>query len=179
LFNDQFAYRPTGSTEAALISILSHITDSLTSHTYVRVIALDFSKAFDTLRHSSILSKLAQLPIDDCIYNWFVQFFTDHSHATRFRGVTSDLAAINSSVYQGSVIGPSMFNINGIDLKPTIPGNTIDKYADDSYLVVPSGNDSTTQAELDSIALWAGSNNLHLNLNKCTEMIVYSSNQKG
>ena len=40
----------------------------LSSELYVIVISLDFSKAFDTVRHSSLLHKLAQLNI--YIYNW-------------------------------------------------------------------------------------------------------------
>ena len=48
LLNDQFAFRPTGSTVAALIYILHNVTQLLTSHPYVIVIAIDFSKAFDT-----------------------------------------------------------------------------------------------------------------------------------
>ena len=61
--HDQFAFRPTGSTEAALIAILHHITMLLVNNPYVRVIALNFSKAFDTLRRSTTLSKLATLPL--------------------------------------------------------------------------------------------------------------------
>ena len=91
------------------------------------MIALDFSKAFDTIRHSTILSKLSSLPIDDSIYNWFVNYFCNHSHVTKFCNSISDSANINASVFQGSVVGPSMFNINGIDFKPINTGNYLDK----------------------------------------------------
>ena len=64
-FNDQFTFRPTGSTTAALISILHTITQLLTTHQYVVVIALDFSKAFDTVRYYTLLSKMAELEIPD------------------------------------------------------------------------------------------------------------------
>ena len=50
-FSDQYAFRPTGSTTAALIYILQSVTDLLADNPYVSVIALDFSKAFDTVRH--------------------------------------------------------------------------------------------------------------------------------
>jgi len=45
-FSDQFAYRPTGSTTAAVITILHTVTHLLASNPYVIVIAIDFSKAF-------------------------------------------------------------------------------------------------------------------------------------
>ena len=44
-FSDQFAFRPTGSTTAAIIDLLHIITNMLLSNPYVTVISLDFSKA--------------------------------------------------------------------------------------------------------------------------------------
>ena len=38
------------------------------------------------------------------------------------------------------------------------------KFADDTYLVVPSVNASTRQQEIDNIATWAAANNLKLNV---------------
>ena len=38
-FHDQYAFRPTGSTTAALISLLHTVTDLLLSNPYVAVIA--------------------------------------------------------------------------------------------------------------------------------------------
>ena len=54
-FQDQYAFQPTGSTTAAIISILHNITSLLITDPYVIVIAIDFSKAFDTVRHFSLL----------------------------------------------------------------------------------------------------------------------------
>ena len=54
LFHDQFAFRPTGSTTATLIYLFHTLTELLQTHDYVHVIALDFSKAFDSVRHYSL-----------------------------------------------------------------------------------------------------------------------------
>ena len=56
-FTDQFAFRPSGSTTAALITILHTVTNLLTTNQFVVIIAFDFSKAFDTVRHSTLLNK--------------------------------------------------------------------------------------------------------------------------
>ena len=53
------------------------------------ITALDFSKAFDTVRHVTLLQKLAQLDISDCVYNWMVEFFSGHIHCTRFSGLVT------------------------------------------------------------------------------------------
>ena len=81
-FSDQFALKPAGSTTAALIAILDAVTTMLQTNTVVIVIALDFSKAFDTVRHSTLMEKMKLLDMPDCIYNWIVNFLTDHEHCT-------------------------------------------------------------------------------------------------
>jgi len=58
-FSNQFAFRPTGSTAAALVAILQSATDLLSTNPYVIIMALDFSKAFDTLHHATLLKKVA------------------------------------------------------------------------------------------------------------------------
>ena len=69
LFHDQFAFRLTGSTTAALVSLIHKISSLLVEYPYVHVIALDFSKFVDTVRHSTLLAKCADLPIEDAVYN--------------------------------------------------------------------------------------------------------------
>ena len=97
-FSDQFAFRPTGSTTAALICIISTLTNKLLTNPYVIVIAFDFSKAFDMVRHSTLLAKLAQLDIPDNVYNWMVDFFSGHSHCTTYRGQTLTMKSITASI---------------------------------------------------------------------------------
>ena len=126
MFSDQYAFRPT----AALVFLLQTITNLLAEQPYVVVIALDFSKAFDTVRHSTLLQKLASLDIPDTVYNWLVDYFLGHSHCTEFRGHISTFLNISASIVQGS---PG-------DLTPLTLGNVFCKYADDTYLVIPASN---------------------------------------
>ena len=68
-FSDQFAFQPSASTTAALIHILETTTGLLETNPYVVVLALDFSKAFDSVRHATVLDKYSRLDIPDNIYN--------------------------------------------------------------------------------------------------------------
>ena len=67
--HDQYAFRPTGSTTAALISIIHHASDLLKSNEHVVIISMDYSKAFDSIKHSAITNLLATLDLPDFIYN--------------------------------------------------------------------------------------------------------------
>ena len=89
LFQDQFAFRPTGSTTAALVSLIHKISSLLVEYPYVHVIALDFSKAFDTVRHSTLLAKCADFPVEDAVYNWLMSFLDNRTHCTKFTGCIS------------------------------------------------------------------------------------------
>jgi len=90
-FHDEYAFRPTGSTTAALISLLHTVTDLLLNNTYVALVALDCSKAFDSVRHATLLYKIARLQIPDNLYNWLVDYFDGHEHCTACGGKRSSM----------------------------------------------------------------------------------------
>jgi hypothetical protein len=136
------------------------------------VIALDFSKAFDTVRHSTLLAKFSDLPISDCVYNWLLDYFSNRRHCTRFMNKISEFLAISASIIQGTGIGPVSYVVNASDLKAIFLLNKLFKYADDTYLIVPASQSHTIQNELQAIESWSQDNNLTLNTKKSTEIII-------
>ena len=171
-FSDQFAFRPTGSTTCALINLNHIIADLLQTHPYVHLIALDFSKAFDTVRHSTLLDKCRRFPLLDSLYNWLAKYLEDRQHVTKFGGMLSDLRRITASIVQGSGIGPTAFVLTASDLRALSLLIFLNKYADDCYLIVPPDQASLISSELEHIEKWAQDNNLKLNVLKTKEMIV-------
>jgi len=67
--------------------------------------------------------------------------------------------------------------LNASDLKAITQGNETFKYADDTYIIIPSRNADSRTIELDNIAVWSKANNLKLNRSKCTE-IIFSDNKR-
>ena len=67
----------------------------------------------------------------------------------------SQLLEITASIIQGSVIGPVSYVVSASDLSTSTPGNSMFKYADDTYVVIPACNASSRDAELDNVAKWA------------------------
>jgi len=122
-FHDQFGLRPTGSTTAAFVYTLYAITSLLSTNPFVIVIALDFSKAFDTVRHSTLLHEIAKLEISENVYNWLLDFLQGQSHCTEYNGQSSALREISASIIQGSSIGPAMYVVEAADLHAVNPGN--------------------------------------------------------
>ena len=176
--SNQFAYRPTCSTTAALIFLLSHITSLLESNTFVFVLTFNYSKAFDTLSHSSVANALSTLDIPDSVYNWTLDYLKNRSHYTTLNGQTSDTAQISAGVIQGSVLGPTLFNLTASTLTPFSSLNAYFKYADDGYLVIPGSNSASIPQELIHHSQWASSQNLKLNLAKTSEIVFASKRNK-
>jgi Reverse transcriptase (RNA-dependent DNA polymerase) len=58
VFDDQFAFRPTGSTTAALSYLFHEATNALEYGNHIRCFLVDFSKAFGTVPHHQLLGKL-------------------------------------------------------------------------------------------------------------------------
>src|ERR1043165_5788263 len=125
---------------AAIIALLHHIFTLLQEHEYVIMVSMDFSKAFDTIRHHSLLQKLGIIDIPDHIFNWLSNYFLDRRHITKCQGVVSSIASINASVVQGSGVGPGSYVVGSSDLHPKNSFNVLVKYADDTYLLVGSSN---------------------------------------
>ena len=84
-----------------------------------------------------------------------VRYVERREHCTKFGGTTSSNRPINASIVQGSGIGPFAYVITASDLHPVIPDNSLNKYADDSYLIVPSKNSNLISSELAHIEKWA------------------------
>jgi hypothetical protein len=167
-FSDQYAFRPTGSTTSAIVSLLQTVISLLQSNPYVVVISLDFSKAFDTVHHATLLNKIAELDLPISVHNWLVSFFTGHAHRTVYNGETLSTRSISASNVQESSLCPASYAVTAADLKPVHAGNSFVKFAEDTYLVVPADCVDSCSVELDTIEAWATENNLRLNELKTT-----------
>jgi len=102
-FSDQYAFRPSGSTTAAIVSLLQTVTSLLQSNPFVVVISLDFSKAFDTVRHSGLLTKMAELDLPAVVYNWLVAFFAGHAHRTVYNDEVSSRGRYQPALFKVTV----------------------------------------------------------------------------
>ena len=95
-----------------------------------------------------------------------MRFFENRQHCTKIDGDTSFFLFIIASIVQGSRIGPFKYVINASDLHARHILDMLNKYANDSYLIVPLVNSQLVQEELDHISKWAANNNLALNVSE-------------
>jgi hypothetical protein len=129
----QFGFRPNHSTLDLLTCTTQKWEEKLAKGKEIKVIALDISRAFDTVWHNGLLSKLMCLGVGGGLYRWIRAFLRDRSIKVVVNGSESSAANINAGVPQGSILGPTLFLVFINDLSHAVSSD-IAMFADDTTL---------------------------------------------
>ena len=116
--------------------------------TYVRLLFIDFSSAFNSIIPSKLINKLSVLGIDPLLRNWILDFLTNRPQHVRLDKLTSQTLILNAGLPQGCVLSPLLYSLFTDDCSPVHASNTIGKFADDTTVVgLISKNDESPYRE--------------------------------
>ncbi len=166
----QFAYRANRSVDDAVNMGLHFTLQHLDRPgTYVRILFVDFSSAFNTLQN-----KLTQLSVPTSVCQWINSFLTDRQQLVRLGKYTSSTRTTSTGAPQGCVLSPLLFSLYTNDCTSKDPSVKLLKFADDTTLIglIQDGDESAYRQEVKELAVWCRLNNLELNTLKTVEMIV-------
>ena len=177
LNNCQWGFQPGKSTVSALLCASHDWFVSLERRLDVGAIFFDLRKAFDTVPHSLLLSKLVKIGLDPFIVTWIHNYLAERRQSVVLHGVSSLPADVISGVPQGSVLGPLLFLIfiDDIAAVQLSDGSRLVLFADDILLYHPiscSDDYLCLQSDIDSIGAWVTSNGMSLNYSKCKFMRI-------
>ncbi len=170
----QFAYHPNRSTDDAISSTLHlALTHLENKDSYVRMLFIDFSSAFNTIIPQQLINKLNLLGLNNSLCNWILDFLTGRPQSVRVSHNTSSTTTLSTGAPQGCVLSPLLFTLLTHDTTAKFSSNYIIKFADDRTVVgLISNNDETHyREEVAQLAEWCGTNNLSLNVGKTKEAV--------
>ncbi len=178
LYKYQFGFWKNHSTTLALIEIIDSILNAMDKGLYTCGIFIDFSKAFDTINHTILLSKLDHYGIRGVALHWFI---TDRSQFVDFNGALSNTIKTNCGVPQGSNLGPLLFLIYINDISNCSNVLKLRLFADDTNAFLEDSNILTlttiVNVELEKLTNWIKANKLSLNIKK-SKFMIFSSIKK-
>ena len=178
LYANQYGFRPKTSTTQAIINHTQYLYDSIDAGNYIISIFLDFAKAFDTVDHNILLSKLHFYGIRGVAHACFQSYLFNGKQYTTVNGHTSVTSTITHGVPQGSIVGPLLFLIYINDL-PNASFFRYTLYADDSTLSTAIDSKCVYSSayhinkELSNINRWLSANKMAINPSK-THCILFS-----
>lgn len=181
IFPNQYGFRAGSSATHVLISITEAIKKTMDDKKFGCGIFIDLKKAFDTVNHDILLSKLDHYGIRNVALSWFKSYLSGSKQYVHINGVNSVTKDITCGVPQGSVLGPLLFLLYINDL-PNI-SNKLKFYlfADDTNIYFESDDlkqiERTVNKELKKLHEWLCLNRLSLNISK-TNFVIFHDKRK-
>ena len=182
LYSLQFGFQGNHSIDHALISMTETIRSTLENEKFGCGVFIDLQKAFDTVNHNTLISKVEHYGVRGCALQWFKSYLSDRSQFVSINGSESDLLKVTCGVPQGSVLGPLLFLIYINDLPNVTKMLQFYLFADDTNVYCQSDTleslVKTVNRELKLLKKWLDTNELSLNIDKTNYIIFHSKSKK-
>ena len=164
-----------------LISITEKIRTALDSGHYACGVFIDLQKAFDTVDHNILVSKLEYYGVCGIAKSWLSSYLQDRKQFVTLNGFKSSLIINKFAVPQGSVLGPLLFLVYINDLSLSVKNSQVYHFADDTNLLYIHKSIrilcKNVNYDLKGITDWLNANRISLNANK-TEFVIFRSSRK-
>ena len=132
--SSQYGFRRRYSTELAVTFFTGRIRLAMDQGKLTGAVFIDLQKAFDTVEHSILLSKLLFYGVAGNELIWFKSYLSGRFQYIHYDNVKSELQQVKFRVPQGSILGPLMFLIEISDLIKKVNGCNVQMYAADTVI---------------------------------------------
>ena len=177
----QFGFRRGFSTASALSTFADELLCNMGQGKLCGTVFLDLKKAFDTVDHAILLSKLTALGVSDNTVKWFQSYLTNRKQRVYCGNELSDELPVIYGIPQGSILGLLLFIVYINDLPSVLNFSYATLYADDTVIYCYGYTQLELRDKLNddllSVARWLNENKLTLNLEK-TKCMLIGSNHK-
>ena len=141
---------------------------------------IDFSKAFDSVSHPKLITKLKSFGIGGRLLSWISDYLANRTQAVKIGNCLSPESPVISGVPQGSIRGPVLFLLFINDIVDEFGSFLqVKLFADDVkiYVVINDVPDTILlQDGLNKLHAWSVKWQLNLAANKCLVLHTGSTN---
>ena len=182
LFKFQSGFRPSHSTDTCLSFLNDKILKGFDSGLLTGMILIDLQKAFDTIDHEILFTKMKYLGFSNHSINWFKSYFANRTFKVNVNDVFSNPGYLTCGVPQGSILGPLLFLLYINDMPQAVSCDLF-LYADDSCLVYQDKDIKVIERRLNTdfsnLCDWFVDNKLSIHFGQDkTKSILFSSKNK-
>ena len=176
----QSGFRKFHSCSTALVYLCNTWLSAINESKIVGAVFLDLRKAFETVDHNLLISKLNYYTRNSQTVKLLASFITNRTQRVYVNGKYSPDGALNLGVPQGSILGPLLFGIfiNDLPLHITNKNVSCELFADDSSLHSSSKTLNKVQSDLqhgiNDVAKWCNQNKMTLHPKKSNSMVITS-----
>ena len=178
LCKSQSGFRRMHSTETAVTYFADEILMNMDKGLVTGSVFIDLAKAFNTVDHDVLLSKLEYYGVCNQSLQWFKNYFKGRKQFVHIDSRSSEELAVTSGVPQGSILGPLLFIVYINDIPRCVKHCSANMYADDTvlYLDGPTVHNLIfyINQDLQCLSEWLEDNNLVLNVSK-TKCVLFTS----
>ena len=107
--DSRFRFRKNSSTLNAIVNLETMISRSINSNKICTEIFIDLKKAFDTVNHDILITKIHHYGIRGLPLLWLKNYLIKILQFLQFKNEISDEYFSNYGVPQGTVLGPIFF----------------------------------------------------------------------
>ncbi|UYV66160.1 hypothetical protein LAZ67_4000513 [Cordylochernes scorpioides] len=136
---EQFGYQAKHSTLHQLVVVTEKIRKAMDLGQITGAVFFDIAKAFDKVWHEALLYKMCKKHLPGDIIKITQNFLTNRTFKVRVKNELSTARNILAGVPQGSVTGPTLFDIF-IDDFPCIEDTSLHLFADDTAILASTYN---------------------------------------
>ena len=173
---DQHEFFFKHSVVTNLMESLNDWTSNLENKSTVKILYIDFAKAFDSVSIPKLLQKLINFGIEGLLISCIKSFLTDRHQRVKVGKEFSGELSLVSGVPQGSVLGPFLFLLFINDLpmifdkqvQSKLFADDLKSYNQDDYRL----NSHSTQTSLDLLNDWAKTWQLKMAIPKCGSLLL-------
>ena len=155
--------------------------EAIDNHQIVGTVAIDLSKAFDSLPHGLLLAKLSAYGLDINFCILMASYLYNQHQRVKIGPHKSDWSEIKRAVPQGSILGPLLFNVFINDIFFLKLESSIFNYADDNFLSCVKSTvkwvENVLSGETAEFIKWCKNNSLDANVSNFQSMLL-STNGK-